>query len=54
MRWASTPMDRTQVLLFYPTLEAMIPEDHPVRLFDEILNVCDWSSWEGEYCLVAG
>ncbi len=35
-RWASTPMDRTQVLLFYPTLEAMIPEDHPVRLFEDI------------------
>jgi transposase len=40
--------------MFSPTLEAMIPDDHPVRLFDEILNVCDWSSWEAEYHLAEG
>ena len=32
----------------------MIPDDHPVRLFDELLSMCDWSSWENHYCLVHG
>jgi len=32
-------MDRRQILLFSPTLDAVISEDHPVRLFDEILSV---------------
>lgn len=52
--WAKTPMDRDQVLLFNPTLDASISEDHPVRLYDEILANCDWSSWESQYVLVAG
>jgi len=52
--WAETPMDRKQVLLFFPTLDDSISEDHPVRLYDEILASCDWSSWESQYVLVAG
>ncbi len=52
--WAKTPMDRKQVLLFFPTLDDSISEDHPVRLYDEILTSCDWSSWESQYVLVAG
>jgi transposase len=47
--WAKAPMKREQIVLFAPTLDAMIPEDHPVRLFDEILRGCDWSAWEAEY-----
>jgi len=47
-------MDRKQVLLFFPTLDDSISEDHPVRLYDEILTSCDWSSWESQYVLVAG
>jgi len=52
--WAKTPMDRKQVLLFYPTLDDSISQDHPVRLYDEILAGCDWSLWESQYVLVAG
>ena len=52
--WAKAPMDRKQVLLFFPTLDDSISEDHPVRLYDEILAGCDWSSWESQYVLVAG
>jgi transposase len=47
-------MDRTQILLFSPTLDSMIGEDHPVRLFDELLQLCDWSTWEQHYCLNRG
>lgn len=42
-------MDRTQALLFCPTLDAMVPRDHPVRLFDEILSQLDWHPWEARY-----
>ena len=53
-RWAQPKMQRRQVTLFSPTLDAMIGEDHPVRLFDELLSMCDWSPWEGHYFLVHG
>lgn len=49
-RWASNPITRKQIVLFSPTLDSSIDEDHPVRLFDEILSVLDWSSWESLYC----
>ena len=52
--WSQPPMERRQVTLFSPTLDAMIGEDHPVRLFDELLSLCDWSAWEQHYCLVHG
>jgi transposase len=48
-RWASNPLTREQIVLFSPTLDSSIEEDHPVRLFDEILSVLDWSSWENNY-----
>ena len=47
--WAKAPMDRNQIALFAPTLDSWIPEDHPVRLFDEILSRLDWSDWESHY-----
>ncbi len=53
-RWAQPKMQREQVSLFSPTLDAMIAEDHPARLFDELLSTCDWSPWENHYCLVHG
>jgi transposase len=43
------PHTRDQTLLFYPTLDDMIPEDHPVRVLDELLNACDFSEWEQQY-----
>lgn len=53
-RFASNPMNRHQVTLFRPTLEESIGPDHPVRLYDEILVSCQWSSWESQYCLTVG
>ena len=52
--WAQPNIQRQQVSLFSPTLDAMIPDDHPVRLFDDLLSVCDWTPWENHYCRVHG
>jgi transposase len=43
--WAKTPIERDQIVLFSPTLEDAISQDHPVRLLDEILRQQDWSQW---------
>ncbi|HEY4761057.1 MAG TPA: transposase, partial [Thermoguttaceae bacterium] len=43
--WAQAPMSREQIVLFSPTLEEAISEDHPVRLLEEILRGVDWSAW---------
>jgi hypothetical protein len=47
--WAEASMQRQQMALFAPTLDAMINADDPVRLVDEVLARLDWSSWEAEY-----
>ena len=47
--WAKPPLARDQILLFSPTLDDSISDDHPVRLLDEILRAQDWSAWEQEY-----
>ena len=47
--FAAPKIDRTQFHLFSPTLDAMIPQDHPVRLLDELLGGVDWSCWEARY-----
>lgn len=47
--WQRPPWDRQQIVIFAPTLEERIPDDHPVRLLDEILAQYDWSEWEAEY-----
>lgn len=47
--WDKAPLQRDQVLLFAPTLDESVSEDHPVRLLDEILRGRDWSAWEAEY-----
>jgi len=47
--WSKAPMDRDQIALFSPTLDSWIPEDHPIRLFEEVLSSLDWSSWESHY-----
>ena len=43
--WATTPIERSQIVLFSPSLEDAISQDHPVRLLDEILRQQDWSEW---------
>ena len=47
--WQDAPVPREQFVLFAETPEDRIPEDHPVRLLDEILGRMDWSLWEAEY-----
>ena len=47
--WAKPRMARDQMVLFSPTLDDSISNDHPVRLLDEMLNGLDWSAWESEY-----
>lgn len=52
--WASPRLDRNQVILFSPTLDQSIPDDHPVRLFSETLGAIDFSGWEVYYVRVVG
>jgi transposase len=47
--WAEAPMQRQQMALFAPTLDAVISPDDPVRLVDEVLARLDWSAWVAEY-----
>jgi transposase len=47
--WAKPPLKREATQLYYPTLDAVIAEDDPVRLLDDVLSVVDWSPWEAEY-----
>lgn len=47
--WQDAPVPRDQLVLIPRALEDMIPEDHPVRLVDEILDQLDWSEWEATY-----
>jgi transposase len=43
--WAKAPIERSQIVLFSPTLEDAVSRDHPVRLLDEILRELDWAEW---------
>lgn len=52
--WATAPLDRLQVTLFAPTLNDSLVPEHPVRLFDEIVDGLDFSDWESMYVRVAG
>lgn len=47
--WSKAPMNREQIALFAPTLDSVISEDDPVRLFEEVLAAVDWSQWEAQY-----
>jgi transposase len=47
--WDRPLVRRDQMVLFAPTLDESISEEHPVRLLDEILRARDWSAWEAEY-----
>ena len=49
MTWAVPPVDREQLVLFPTALDDVIPEDHLVRVVDEILRSLDWSKFEAEY-----
>ena len=47
--WQTPPGARNQILLIPISLEERIPDDHPVRLLDEILDGLDWTAWESQY-----
>jgi transposase len=47
--WQDAPQPRDQLVLFQETLGSRIPDDHPVRLLDEILDRLDWTAWEANY-----
>lgn len=47
--FAKAPMPREQMVLFPRRLEDAIPDDHPVRILSELLDVVDWSEWNGAY-----
>ena len=47
--WAKAPMAREQLVLIATTLDDRISDDHPVRLYAEILQGYDWSKWESQY-----
>ena len=46
--WKDPPVLREQMTLFSPSLDHVIPPDHPVRMLDEILDLLDWSDWEAD------
>jgi len=41
--WQTPPSARNQILLIPVSLEERIPDKHPVRLLDEILDGLDWT-----------
>jgi len=43
--WQTPRGARNQILLIPTSLEEKIPENHPVRLLDEILDGLDWTAW---------
>src|SRR5579859_7203649 len=47
--WARAPQPRGQQVLFATTVDDVIPPDHSVRLFAELLEGVDWTSWESQY-----
>ena len=49
--WADTPIHNrhSPLYLWFPTLDAIIAPDDPVRLVDEVLRVVDWTDWEIQY-----
>jgi transposase len=49
MTWAMPPVARDQLVLFASSLDEVIPDDHLVRVLDEILRALDWSEFEAKY-----
>ena len=47
--WAEAPLVREQIVLFPTSIDEVIPDDHEVRLLDEMLQTRDWADWEAEY-----
>lgn len=52
--WARPPYERSQLLLFSPSLDDAVPRGHAVRELDAILEGLDWSEFEQSYDGVRG
>lgn len=49
MKWQSPAQQRSQLLLMPRSLDDAIPDDHVVRVVDEILRSLDWSAFTAHY-----
>jgi len=49
MKFRDAPMPRKQMVLIPTTLDDLIPEDDPIRLFDEVLDQLDWSAFNENF-----
>lgn len=49
MKWAKSRCGRTQGILFGDSLDDTIPDSHPVRVFDQLLDKIDWNKFEARY-----
>lgn len=47
--FAKPTLARHQKTMFSPTLDEMIPENHPVRVLDELINKLDLTVFESQY-----
>ena len=47
--WASAPHHRSQLTLFSPSLDDMIPPGHQIRGLEQLVQLFDWSDWEAGY-----
>jgi transposase len=47
--FAAPPLSRDQIVLFPERLDQIIPENHRVRMIDDILGRLDWAKWEQLY-----
>jgi transposase len=52
--WARPPYERSQLLLFSPSLDDAVPEGHAVRELDAILDGLEWDEFEQGYDGVRG
>lgn len=48
-RWAQPKISRTQLAMFSPSLDAMIPGGHSIRQLDAVMSSMDWSEMEACY-----
>lgn len=54
IHWAQPVCGRDQIVLFAPSLQDAVSQDHSVRLFDEVIGKLDFAEWEQYYQRVDG